>query len=303
MFFAENEEEEEESEQHEEQEAKRPRTENQIQPKLNFAPIIKDAFSVEFEATFLQALTSFFAQFDPLIPMTVTQQGISIVSIDSAHIACVGIKLFNLKKFTPAKCLLAFDCNVLAKVIETMSRGNVVILSHKPNSTLLDVRAIHQAVSKKKKGPVCLERFIDYRIQLIDDDRDMPMLVDAPGASVEMHSVEFFDILFHLAKCSDLVTLTLAPTWLRFAVGNADGEGGEHTVSQQTLDGKLQNCIFQCHEEITETVSLKFLLQLKPLASLSKSLVLVIPKEAPVRLQLQLEQGEFYFYVAPHIKE
>jgi Proliferating cell nuclear antigen, C-terminal domain len=303
-YFAENEEEEEKEEEKQEivQEPKRQRTET---PAEKADPKSVQSLHTQFEAVFLKTLLAFLVPFQPTIPITVQPSGLFIEATNTSHTSVVRIALTGLKVFSGGNLKFAFSGEKLASVIDSMPRGGRVTLTHSSDTTLLNVHAIYNGIVEKKDVRKGLEREINYRLSLIDDEREAVEIVDTPCGSVIIESEAFFQILDNLLKSADLVTLTLRRESLRFSVGTSDGEGGEHIIHQHTSAGSLQTCLFFCEpeQEIEAIFSLSLMNQLKPLRTLAPQLTVRIPKAMPLCISVTLEYGELNFYLAPQISD
>lgn len=250
-----------------------------------------------FEATFSEAntLKKLIDSVKDLISdvnLDITPQGLSLQSMDSAHVALVSLTLSKdgFHKYKAEKPMtIGLSISNLGKVLKLANQDDKLTLRSKDNDSSLEIVFENDRQNKKT----------EFLLNLISLDSDH-MGVPEQGLSSEiaMNSYDFSKLCKELHSLSETVNIRASSSFVQFAV---DGEIGSGKVRIETGDPKKDE---NPEGDINLSFALRYLNMFNKASPLSNYVKLLLSNEAPLVVEYSIDKyGTLRYYLAPKVNE
>lgn len=228
-----------------------------------------------------------------------TPSGISLQSMDSAHVILVSL-LLRADGFESYRCdrtiPVGINMTSLAKIIRCAGNDDSITLRADDNGETLNL--VFESTSAG--------RVSDYELKLMDLDVEQVALPEMSyDVSVRMPSDELQRICRDLSTLGEAVAIEASKDAIRFAVKGELGNGSIALRSSTPVDKKESQGVSVVMRQPAATgVSLKFLSQFTKATPLSESVRIEFSSDMPMLVEYPIgEMGYIRFYLAPKVDD
>ena len=214
------------------------------------------------------------------VRIKITDIGLSIVAMDPANVAMVGLWLPKtvFSRFETGEEVLGVSLDSLKRILKRCSAGSSLILEKKEN--LLEI----QIIDRIKRT---------FTLSLIDiesEDKEMPSLEFS--SKVELSSVDFISSIEDCAIVADSCSFIIRDGRFAIEARGLNSALSEFSGDEARIDA--ENC--------KSKYSLEYLQKFIKGSKLTEKTILKFAEDHPLRMDLKSEQMELSFILAPRVE-
>jgi len=229
----------------------------------------------------------------------VSEKGFSVQSMDSSHVALVGL-LLRESAFVEYRCdrpvSLGFNVESLAKVFKLCGPNDSLKIRHANGADQISF----QSESAED------DKISDFDLKLMEiESEQMEIPEQQYNAVAKLPSSEFLKVCRDLKEFGETVTITASKEGIRFSV-NGDLGSGNVTLRPREAEKEEEKVSLTVTEPVTATFALRYLNMFARSAPLSGSVELGMGSDSPLSVKYPLEHqdnGQLEFFLAPKIDE
>merc|ERR1711896_58666 len=229
----------------------------------------------------------------------VNEKGISVQSMDSSHVALVGL-LLRESAFSEFKCdrptSLGMNVEALTKVFRICGPNDSVKLKWQNDSDHISF----QCESSED------DRIADFDLKLMEiESEHMEIPEQHYKVIARMPSSEFQKICRDLKEFGETMQVSASKEGIKFSV-QGDVGAGNVMLKPREAEKPEDRVVLTVHEPVTATFALRYLVNFSKAAPLCGVVELGLGPDAPLLVRYDLEKadnGFMQFYLAPKIDE
>jgi proliferating cell nuclear antigen len=228
-----------------------------------------------------------------------SEKGISVQSMDSSHVALVGL-LLRESAFAEYKCdrpcSMGMNVESLGKVFKSCGGNDSLKLKHLSDTDMVSFQC--------QSGED--DRLADFDLKLMEiESEHMEVPEQQYQVIARLPSSEFLRICRDLKEFGETMTVKATKEGIAFSVAGDIGTGSVMLKPRES-EKPEEAVTLTIHEAVTATFALRYLMNFAKSAPLSSSVQLSLGSDAPMAVKYDLEKpenGHLQFYLAPKIDE
>lgn len=228
----------------------------------------------------------------------VTEDEISIQSMDSSHVALVAVTMAEAN-FDHYRCdrpiSLGFNSANMAKILKCAGNDDLITLKAEDDGDSLTLMFESPAQ----------DRIADFELKLMDIDNEQLGIPDTPyKTTIKMPSGEFQRIIRDLQVLGDTCTISCTKEGIRFSVSGDLGTGNVLTRANSATDKEEDQVVIDMEEPVELNFALRYLNFFTKATPLSGSVIISMSPDVPIVIEYPIEEsGHIKYYLAPKIDE
>lgn len=197
----------------------------------------------------------------------------SQVCFTNATLDCSKFKKYECKDDTE----FCISLDVITKIFKCCKNDDILILEKKTDDIL---NVIFKGTSKKK-----------FQVRLIDDDSETNINNNLNYDEIlTFDSYDFSNLIKELNMFGNDLNIELMKNKIIFKVNDSESK------TEYEMD-------IECKHELSLKYALKYLLLITKSQPLSDEFDIYLSEEYPLKIELNMEYGKLYYYLAPKVNE
>jgi len=227
-----------------------------------------------------------------------TDSGISLQSMDSAHVCLVAVTL-DEDGFDVYKCdrpvSLGVDMESMSKVLRCATKDDIITIS---------AAGVSPDTAKFTFESKDQDRVSEYEMKLMNLEEDQLAIPDTEyGTTVTMPSMELQRIVRDLSQFGDTVTMTAMKDSIQFSASGSLGSGNIK-LSQTATEAEDRCVSVDINDPVKLQFAAKYLNLFMKAATLSTRVTLCMSSDIPLKLEFKVGKiGALRYYLAPKIED
>merc|ERR1719408_1010192 len=229
----------------------------------------------------------------------VSEKGISVQSMDSSHVALVGLMLRE-SAFMEYKCdratSLGINIESLSKVFKLCGPSDSLKIRYANDTDQISFQCESQED----------DRISDFDLKLMEiESEQMEIPEQQYKVVVRLPSSEFLKICRDLKEFGETIQISASKEGLRFSV-QGDVGAGNVMLKPRDAEKEEDKISLTVHEPVTASFALRYLNNFAKAAPLCGTVELGMSPEQPLSVRYDLEvreNGHLQFYLAPKVDE
>ncbi|ABA27225.1 proliferating cell nuclear antigen (nucleomorph) [Bigelowiella natans] len=219
---------------------------------------------------------------------------LTIQSIDHSHITLLEVDIQadyfeNFKEFVGTKFKINFQG--LIKALKTSTNEDSVMMKYDETTNFFSL------VFENKDS-----RIAEYELNLFKSIKEkITVPVDKYDATISMNSLELTKLAKDLINVGDIVVINIHPGVVVFT---AKGTSGRAIIIYKNTNNLTKRKVtVNCQNQITQSISLKYIIHFSKLALLSENVTLEFKTSYPMKLAVNFDgNSKIQYFLAPKLK-
>mmetsp|Transcript_44981 Transcript_44981/g.109276 ORF Transcript_44981/g.109276 Transcript_44981/m.109276 type:complete len:261 (+) Transcript_44981:184-966(+) len=232
--------------------------------------------------------------------LDVSEEEVSIQSMDSAHVSLVSVKLASTG-FNEFRCdrsnTLGINTKNMASILKMLGDKDSITFKaedEKPDSlTLMFENENSTSIA-------------DFDLKLMDIESEQLGIPDTPyKCKVQMNAKAFKKIISDLQVMGDTATISCGKEGIRFSVSGSIGSGNILLKANQESEKDSDHVVIDMEEPVELNFALRYLNFFTKATPLSDTVIISMSPDVPVVVEYPIEEDTGYvkYYLAPKIEE